>query len=75
MVEPLGVAGGDVAGDALVEAELAEQPEAGGEALLAVQALLLDGVELRQVPAVVASSAAVWAMEITSCVRDVLPRG
>ena len=45
----LGVAGGDVAGDALVEAELAEQPERGGQPLLAVQALLLDGVELRQV--------------------------
>ena len=53
VVEPLGVAGGDVAGDALLEAELAEEPEAGGEALLAVQALLLDGLVLREVPAVV----------------------
>ena len=34
-------------------------PEAGGEALLAVQALLLDGVVLRQVPAVVAASVGV----------------
>ena len=44
----LGVARGDVAGDALVEPELAEQAERRGEALLAVQALLLDGVELRE---------------------------
>ena len=45
-VEVLGVAHGDVPGDALVEPELAEQAERRGEALLAVQALLLDGVEL-----------------------------
>ena len=45
----LGVAGRDVAGDALVEAEAAEQPERRGEPLLAVLPLLLDRVELRQV--------------------------
>src|SRR5207302_9451324 len=45
VVEPLGVAGGDVAGDAFVEAHLGEEAKAGGEALLAVQALLLDRVE------------------------------
>src|SRR3954470_16900055 len=39
---------GDMTGDALLKAELREQPEAGGEALLAVQALLLGGVERRQ---------------------------
>ena len=55
VVEPLGVTGGDVPGDALLEAELAEEPEPGGQALLAVLALLLDGVELRQVPAFVAA--------------------
>ena len=48
VVEVLGVAHGDVAGDALVEAELAEQPERRREPLLAVQALLLDRVELRE---------------------------
>ena len=46
----LRVACGDVAGDALVEAEAAEQPEGRGEALLAVLPLLLDRRELRQVP-------------------------
>src|SRR3954449_10160494 len=39
---------GDVTGDALLEPELREQPEAGGEALLAVQALLLRRGERRQ---------------------------
>ena len=39
VVGPLGVAGGDVAGHALVEAEPPEDPERRGEALLAVQAL------------------------------------
>ena len=39
VVEQLGVAGGDVAGDALVEPEPREQAERGREALLAVQAL------------------------------------
>ena len=48
VVEQLGVAGRDVAGDALVEAEAAEQPERGGEALLAVAALLLDRLEGRE---------------------------
>ena len=47
VVEALGVAGGDVAGDALVEAEPPEEAEAGGEPLLAVQALLLDGRRTR----------------------------
>ena len=42
VVGVLRVAGGDVAGHALVEAEPAEEPERGGEALLAVQALVLD---------------------------------
>ena len=41
-IGPLGVAGGEVAGDALVEAEAAEQPEGGGQPLLDVGALLLD---------------------------------
>ena len=45
-VQVLRIARGDVAGDALVEAELAEQPERRREPLLAVQPLLLDGVEL-----------------------------
>jgi hypothetical protein len=42
VVGQFGVAGGDVARHALVEAELAEQPKRRGEPLLAVQALLLD---------------------------------
>ena len=41
VVEQLGVAGGDVAGRALVEAEVPEQPERGGEPLLAVPALVV----------------------------------
>ena len=41
VVGVLGVAGGDVAGDALVEPEPAEDAEGRGEALLQVQALLL----------------------------------
>ena len=45
-VGQLGVAGGDVAGRALAEAELAEQAEGGGQALLAMAPLLLDGAEL-----------------------------
>ncbi len=44
----LGVAGGDVAGDALVEAEAPEEAERGSEALLAVEPLVLDRVELGQ---------------------------
>ena len=48
VVGQLGVAGGDVAGDALVEAEVAEEPEAGRQALLAVAALVLDRLERRQ---------------------------
>ena len=42
VVGQLGVAGGDVAGRALVEAEGPEDAEGGGEALLAVPALVLD---------------------------------
>ena len=48
MVEALGIACRDVAGDALVEAELPEQSEGGGEALLAVAALVGGVVELRK---------------------------
>jgi hypothetical protein len=36
----LGVPGGDVAGHALLEAEQGEEPQGGGQALLAVEALL-----------------------------------
>ena len=45
VVEALGVAGGDVPGHPLVEAELGEEPEPGGQALLAVEPLLLGRVE------------------------------
>ena len=45
-VEVLGIAHRDVAGDTLVEPELAEQAERRGEALLAVQPFLLHRVEL-----------------------------
>ena len=45
VVEPLRVAGGDVTGHPFVEPELPEQSEGGGEALLAVQALVLDRLE------------------------------
>ena len=48
VVEQLGVAGGDVAGRALVEAEVPEQPEGGGEPLLAVAALVVHRGELRE---------------------------
>ena len=41
VVGQLGIAGRDVAGHALVEAELAEEPEAGRQHLLAVQALFV----------------------------------
>ena len=47
-VGELGVAHGDVAGHALAEPEATEQPERGGEALLAVDALLGRVVERRQ---------------------------
>ena len=47
-VEVLGIAHGDVTGDAFVEPELAEQPERRRQALLAVEPLLLEGVEARQ---------------------------
>jgi hypothetical protein len=47
VVEQLRVARGDVPRDALVEAELPEEPKCRGEPLLAVAALLLDGLELR----------------------------
>ena len=45
----LGVAHRDVARDAFVEAELAEETERRGEPLLAVQPFLLDRLELREV--------------------------
>ena len=44
-VEVFGIAHGDVPGDPLVESELAEQAERRREALLAVQAFLLHGIE------------------------------
>ena len=76
VVEPLGVTGGDVTGDALLEPELAEDAEAGGEALLAVLALLLDGVVLREVPALVADGGRLGQVGhgVTSCVRMLSPR-
>src|SRR3954452_15686499 len=48
MAIQLGIAGGDVAGHALVEAALGEQAEAGGQALLAVETLLLNRIERRR---------------------------
>ena len=45
VVGALGIPDGDVTGQPLVEAELSEQPEGGGEALLAMPALVLDVVE------------------------------
>ena len=39
----------DVAGDPFVESELSEQPEGGGEPLLAVPAFVLDVVERREI--------------------------
>ena len=46
VVGQLGIASRDVAGDALGEAEAAEQPQRAGQPLLAVQALLFQVVEL-----------------------------
>ena len=48
VVVELGVAGGDVPGRTLVEAEVPEQAEGGGEPLLAVPPLLFDAAELRE---------------------------
>ena len=48
VVGELGVADGDVAGDALAEPEATEDAQRAGELLLAVQALLLDGRERRR---------------------------
>ena len=48
VVEQLRVPCRDVAGDPFVESELSEQPERGGEPLLAVPALVLDVVECRE---------------------------
>ncbi len=45
VVAPLRVPDRDVAGQSLVEPEVSEQPEGGGEALLPVSALVLDVVE------------------------------
>jgi hypothetical protein len=39
MIEPLGIARGDVAGDAFIKAEAREEAESGGEALFAMAAL------------------------------------
>src|SRR5882757_10243198 len=46
VVGQLGIARGDVPGDALVEAETTKEPERGGEVLLAVEPLLLDRAAL-----------------------------
>ena len=48
MVEALGIPCRDVTGDPLVEAEPREETERGGQALLAVQPFVLDGIELRR---------------------------
>ena len=48
VVRQLGVARGDVPGRPLTEPEPTEQAEGGGQALLAVPTLLLDGAELRK---------------------------
>ena len=48
VVRQLRVAGRDVPGHALGEAEATEQPQRAGQLLLAVQALLLHGGELRR---------------------------
>ena len=48
VVGPLRVAGRDVPGHALLVAEVGEQAEGGGQALLAVEAFLLDGIERRR---------------------------
>ena len=49
VIGALGIAGGDVAGHAFVEAEAREQPEGAGEALLAMQAFFSLGAEGRRV--------------------------
>ena len=48
VVGPLRVAGRDVAGDALLVAEVGEEPEGGRQALLAVEPFLLRGLERRR---------------------------
>ena len=48
VVGPLRIPCRDVSGEPLVESELSEQPEGGGETLLAVPALVLDVVERRE---------------------------
>src|SRR5581483_4236998 len=48
VVEALRVTGGDVPRDAFVEAEVTEQPERGGQPLLAVATLVFDAVERRE---------------------------
>jgi len=47
MVSQNGIPDGDMAGDALVEAAVGKDAKRGGEVLLAVQALLLERVEVR----------------------------
>src|SRR5262249_27376487 len=53
VVEALGITRSDVPGDTLLEPEVAEEPQASSEALLAVQPLLRRRLVLRQVPALV----------------------
>jgi hypothetical protein len=53
VVEVLGITRGDVTRDALLEPELGKDAETGREPQLAVEALLLDGLERGLVPAVV----------------------
>ena len=48
VVGELGVAHGDVAGDAFAEPEAAEDAQRPGELLLAVESLVLDGLEGRR---------------------------
>ena len=49
VVGELRVANGDVAGDALSEAQAAEDPQRTGQLVLAVLTLVLDGLERRDV--------------------------
>ena len=48
MIEPLGIARGDVAGDAFIKAKAREEAKRGGEALFAMAALFGDIRELRR---------------------------
>jgi hypothetical protein len=77
----LGVAHGDVAGDALAEADPAEDAQCAGELLLAMQALLLDrgegggssrltGLGVSSIPSIVRSSRSVAVMSAAYGVRS-----